>query len=65
MMLNFLIAYESENGWPEFEVQLNKLVADVNKKRKLLAVCDFETEDEVREIMYEVTNFTMEKLNVK
>lgn len=64
-MLNFLIAYESENGWPEFEVQLNKLVADVNKKRKLLAVCDFETEDEVREIMYEVTNFTMEKLNVK
>jgi hypothetical protein len=64
-MLNFLIAYESENGWPEFEVQLNKMVADVNKKRKLLAVCDFETEDEVREIMYEVTNFTMEKLNGK
>ena len=64
-MLYFLIAYESENGWPEFEVQLNKMVADVNKKRKLLAVCDFETEDEVRKIMYEVTNFTMEKLNGK
>jgi hypothetical protein len=64
-MLNFLIAYDSENGWPEFEGQLNKMVADVNKKRKLLAVCDFETEDEVRKIMYEVTNFTMEKLNGK
>ncbi len=64
-MLNFLIAYEGKSGWPEFEVQLNKLVADVDKKRTLLAVCDFETEEEVREIMYEVTNFTMEKLNVK
>lgn len=62
-MSNFLIAYRKENGMPEFETQLNKEAPELNHNKHLIALVEFSTAEEVRQIAYEITTYVLENIN--